>query len=98
MRGEEWHAYDRRTRRMGVVFQVPEEHFPFQDHADVLDIQMIDARSGFLLLRTRRRRSFFASVLPSAERFLTLHRRRLPRAASPPAWCAGPKIRELVHK
>ena len=94
----EWHEYDRSTRRIGAVFQVSEEHFAFQDHKDVLDIRMIDAQTGFILLRTRRRRSFFARVLPSAERFLTLHRRRLPTAAKPPAWCAGARIRELVHK
>jgi hypothetical protein len=95
---EEWHAYDRHTRRTGVIFHVQEEHFAFTDHRDILDIRMINANQGFVILRTRRRRSFFVGLLPTAEKFLTLHKRRLPTIATPPPWCTGLRIRELLNK
>jgi len=95
---DEWQEYDHQTRRSCVAFRVPDEHFAFVDHEDILDIRMTDTHQGFVVLKTRRRRSFFARLLPSADLFMPLNRRHLPPAATPPSWCTGERVRLLVNK
>lgn len=86
----EWHEYDKTTRRDRARFQVPNEHFAFIDHDDILQIQMVDRLNGFIILKTRRRRAFFSKkILPDAHRFFVLGKNKAPIPEhTPPAWCA----------
>ena len=83
----EWHEYENKIRRDCVSFYVPEEQFAFTDHKDVFNIKMTDKHRGFIVLRSRRRRSFFARILPDASKFFVLRKHRLPPTASPMPWC-----------
>jgi hypothetical protein len=86
----EWHEYDQTTRRDRALFHVPNEHFAFLDHADILQIQMIDPLNGYIVLKTRRRRAFFSKqILPDANHFFFLRKNKTPTPThAPPAWCA----------
>ena len=69
------------------MFRVQDEHFAFTDHRDILEIQMIDKLNGIVVLKTRRRRSFFAEkLLPDAKQFFIVRKTRPPPAHAP-AWC-----------
>jgi hypothetical protein len=74
---------------------VPEEHFAFTDHKDIADMKMTDKHHGFIVLRSRRRRSFFARILPDARKFFVLRKHRLPPAAPPMHWCVKLKPMDI---
>jgi hypothetical protein len=83
----EWYEYDKTSRRSCAMFRVQDEHFAFTDHRDILEIQMIDKLNGIVVLKTRRRRSFFAEkLLPDAKQFFIVRKTRPPPAHAP-AWC-----------
>ena len=85
----EWHEYDRTTRRDRALFRVHREQFAFSDHADVLDIQMIDPLNGCVTLKTRRRRAFFCKrILPDATHLFAVRKNKTPAPThTPPTWC-----------
>lgn len=85
----EWFEYDKMTKRNRALFRVPHEHFAFVDHQDLVHIQMIDRLNGFVILKTRHKRSFFSKhLLPDACQFFIM-RKRSPAPPPPtPEWCA----------
>ena len=86
---DEWHEYDRTTKRCRAFFRVRQEHFAFRDHKDILRIQMIDRLTGFVVLKSRHKRSFFSTrLLPDACQFFAMRKHDTPPPTQVPGWCA----------
>ena len=86
---DEWFEYDKTTKRSRAFFRVPQEHFAFVDHRDIVHIQMLDRLNGIVILKSRHKRSFFSKrILPDACQFFFMRKRSPPAPPPTPDWCA----------
>lgn len=83
---DEWHEYDQLGQRVKAVFVVPNERFLIREHRDVRHVAMINAVTGILVLRKKRRRDFFAKLVPEARWYAARNRGLSGRLAHIPVW------------
>ena len=94
MLDDEWHNHDRDRRRTKVLFQVAQPNFLLHEHPSIRHIAMLDELTGVIVLKDRRKREFFTTLLPNA-RFFLLHQHALPECAREADWCDAIRPRLL---
>ena len=93
MLDDEWHEHDRERRRAKVLFKLAKPNVILNEHSSIKHIAMLDEMSGVIVLKDRRKREFFTTLLPNA-RFFLLHQHALPDCAPAADWCES--IRPLL--